>query len=52
MCSSDLVVSIGSGKSASLAIAGIGAAHVALGAVTLAAMVVLGLEIRRCVRKV
>lgn len=45
------VVSIGSGKSASLAIAGIGAAHVALGAVTLAAMVVLGLEIRRCVRK-
>ena len=41
------VVSIGSGKSASLAIAGIGAAHVALGAVTVAATVALGLEIRR-----
>jgi heme A synthase len=44
------VVTIGAGKSANFAVAGLGAAHVALGAVTLAATVVVALEIRRNVR--
>jgi hypothetical protein len=44
------VVSIGSGKSANLAVAGLGASHVAMGAVTLAATVAMYLEIRRSVR--
>ncbi len=44
------VVSIGSGKSANLIVVGLGASHAAMGAVTLAATVVLYLEIRRSVR--
>ena len=44
------VVSMGSGKSANFAIVGLGAAHVAMGAVTLAATVAMYLEIRRSVR--
>jgi heme A synthase len=43
------VVSMGSGKSANLAIVGLGASHVAMGAVTLAAAGALYLEIRRSV---
>ncbi|MSV35230.1 MAG: hypothetical protein EXQ47_06470 [Bryobacterales bacterium] len=45
------VVSIGSAKSANLAVAGLSAAHVAMGAITLAATVVMYLEIRRNVRR-
>jgi hypothetical protein len=44
------VVSMGSGKSANFVIVGLGASHVAMGAVTLAATLALSLEIRRSVR--
>ncbi len=44
------VVSMASGKSANLTIVGLAAAHVAMGAVTLAATLALSLEIRRSVR--
>lgn len=44
------VVSMGSGKSASLMVVGLGASHVAMGAVTLAVTLALYLEISRSVR--
>ena len=44
------VVSIGSGKSANLIVAGLGASHAAMGAVTLAETMALALEISRNVR--